>query len=188
MRLEQPPPLHNKDRSLRLPTLPFFIGVGFLLASYIGSLVTSALDSYFGFVEVYALLIGLVVLFITVPLSGLAARDRSDGFLAGMLCAGGGAALLAIWPFFVLWVVFPGGDGVHTACSDDLGASGGRIIDIETVRSLFPTQIFCNTTEGVKATVYSGWEAAGLSSVTVLLVAVVAFGIWLMATHGRKAA
>jgi hypothetical protein len=174
-------------RSLRASALPFFIGVGLLLVSYVGSLVTRALDSYFGFVDVAALLIGVLLILIAAPLVQLPAHGQSDRFQAGMRYTGGSAALLAIWPFIVVWFVFPPGDGAHTACQDALGAGDGRILG--TTRTLFPAQIHCDTTQGTSmASVYSGWESAGLSSVTVLLVAVVIFGIWLMATQGRKAA
>lgn len=165
--------------------LPFYISVGLFLASFIGSLFTRAYGSYFGFVDVTAFLIGLAILFITAPLVLTAASGPSNRFRIGVFCAGAGSALLALWPFVLVLLVFPTGESAHVACRDTLGGSGGRIIAI--TQSLFPTQIHCDTTQGTDmAAVYSGWESAGLSSVTLLLVAVVAVGVWLMATRGRR--
>ena len=181
------PPRAVRGWSTALPLLPLYTSVGLLLTSFVGSLVTRAQGSYFGIVDVTALLIGLALMFITAPVTLSIASGRSDRFRAGVFYAGGGAALLAIWPFFVVWFVFPLGEGAHIACQYALGPSSGRIL--ATTQSLFPMQIHCNTTQGSNmASVYSGWESAGLSSVTVLLVAAVAVGIWLMATRGRKAA
>ena len=163
--------------------LPFYISVGLFLVSFIGSFITEEESSYFGPVEVTTLLAGLALLFISAPLVLSTASRQSDRFRAGMFSAGTAAALLAVWPFVLVVLVFPVGNDARNACRDMVGASAGRITDI--TQSLFPTQIRCDTTQGANmASVYSGWESAGLSSVTLFLAGFVAVGIWLMTRHG----
>ena len=91
----------------------------------------------------------------------------------GALAAGAGI-LLFIWPFVLGVILSPDPERVYSAC---LSATGG--VDMSLHDTVFPTQIYCQ--EGLSsATYYTVWESAGLSSVFVILVLAILYGVWMM--------
>ena len=90
----------------------------------------------------------------------------------GALAAGSGI-LLFIWPFVLGVILSPDPERVYSAC---LRATGG--VDMSLHDTVFPTQIYCQ--EGANsATYYTIWESAGLSSVLVVLVLAILYGVWM---------
>jgi hypothetical protein len=127
------------------------------------------------------LALGLLVLFVSAPLTVSAAHDGGPLFRRGLFFTTAGAVLLAVWPLALMAVIFPVGEAARVECMDDLGGTGGRITDITP--SLIPAQVYCDTTQGVRwGAIFSGWESAGLTGVTLLLAASVVNGVWLIAS------
>jgi hypothetical protein len=90
----------------------------------------------------------------------------------GALAAGAGI-LLFIWPFVLGVILSPDPERVYSVC---LGATGG--VDMSLHDTVFPTQNYCQ--EGASsATYYTIWESAGLSSVFVILVLAILYGVWM---------
>lgn len=106
----------------------------------------------------------------------------SKGTRTGTAIAGFGFFALVLWRFIVAIFVFPRPEAAYEDCAQ---AVFGTLTHVNY--SVFPTQIYCETAEDdFGATIYSFWGSAGLTSVSVLLVLVILYGMWMVVRREKN--
>ena len=110
-------------------------------------------------------------------------KQSSEALQTGAALLGTALATLIIWPFMLGFFIFPSSETVYSRCLD---ATNGHLLHIN--RSIFPTQIYCETPdESYAGTIYSFWESAGLSLVIIVLVLAMFVGVWMMVRRNKRA-
>lgn len=109
--------------------------------------------------------------------------EHPEGTWAGAALAGTGLAAFIIWQFVLRLIIWAGSENIYNEC---LRVTSGRLLNID--RSVFPTQIYCDTEAGPHAAaLYSFWQSVGLSSVIVILVLIMFYGVWMMVRRDTNA-
>jgi hypothetical protein len=104
------------------------------------------------------------------------AATNTDDFGAGVLLAAGGLLMFFLWQFVLNFFVPGDPERTYATC---VHAVGGHVTRITF--SAFPYQMWCETEDDAYAGgVFSFWQSFGFSSVTVILVLIVLYGVWMM--------
>jgi hypothetical protein len=112
-----------------------------------------------------------------------ASEEGSEDFGAGVTLVITGLVMLFVWQFILNFIVLGGGKKTYDVC---LSAVDGPLLNMD--RWAFPTQIWCETEGNAYAgAVYPVWQSVGFSSVTVILVAVMLYGVWVMVRRDTSA-
>ncbi|WP_206750849.1 hypothetical protein [Cryobacterium sp. TMB1-7] len=109
--------------------------------------------------------------------------QESVGSRTGSTLVGAGLGGLFLWNFILgFYILGSHAEEYYETC---LSATEGRLVHIN--RSTFPTQIWCEVEGDAHAgTVYSFWQSLGLSTVFVILVLIVLYGVWMMVRQGKR--
>jgi hypothetical protein len=107
---------------------------------------------------------------------------ESVGSRTGSPLVGVGLAGLFLWNFILGFFILGNHAEEHyEAC---VSATQGRLVHIN--RSTFPTQIWCEVEGDAHAgALYSFWQSLGFSTVFVVLVLMVLYGVRMMVRNGK---
>ena len=109
--------------------------------------------------------------------------ETSEAARIGATLAAGGVISLFLYTFMVNFWLGPSSESIYSDC---INQTDGKLTNINY--STFPTQIFCETADdGYAGAIYSFWGSVGLSSIFVILAAVVLYGLWMIVRRDKTA-